>query len=95
MENKAVWVFNSPSSRLSGGIFEQLELAEEWIKRNNLTGVLTKYPLNTGTLDWAIENNAVNIKAEKLKEKVKDPDFIGGFTSASMEHYHYENGQKN
>lgn len=94
MEIKTVWVFNSPNSKFSGGVFEQLEAAEEWIERYNLTGVLTKYPLNMGTLEWALENDSVDMKPEKLKEKQTDPEFIGGFTSASMEHYHYENGQK-
>ncbi len=94
MEVKMFWVFNSPNSKFSGGIFEQLKGAEEWIERNNLTGVLTKYPLNKGTLEWAIENNFVSMKAEKLKEKQKNPNFICGFTSASMEHHHYENGKK-
>lgn len=94
MECKTVWVFNSSNSRFPGGIFEQLEKAEEWIKRNRLSGLLTEYPLNKGTLEWAIENDAVNMRAEKLEEKVNDPGFIGGFTTASMEHYHYENGQR-
>ncbi len=34
------------------------------------------------------------MKPEKLKVKVDDPDFIGDFTSASMDHYHYEKGYK-
>lgn len=91
---KFVWVFNSPKQPLSGGIFESLSLAETWVKRNKLTGMLTKYPINQGTLDWAIQNNLVNMKPEKLDAKKEDPDFIGGFTSASMEHYHYENGKR-
>ncbi|TPE46425.1 hypothetical protein FJM65_00565 [Pontibacter mangrovi] len=91
---KVVWVFNTSNSSFSGGIFEDFEVAEAWIKKNKLTGTLTKYPLNKGTLEWAIENDCVGIKPEKLKEKMKSPEFIGGFTSASMEHYHYEAGYR-
>jgi hypothetical protein len=33
-----------------------------------------------------------SIKPENLAVKSKEPNFIGGFTTASQEHYHYENG---
>lgn len=91
---KYIWVFNAAHSRFSGGIFENLIDAEHWIQINKLTGVLTQYPLNIGVLDWAIANEVTNMKPEKLALKQKDPNFVGGFTSASMEHYHYENGIK-
>jgi len=91
---KSVWVFNATNQRFSGGVFDKLTIAEEWIEDNKLTGILTKYPLNQGTLDWAIHNNMVNMKPEKLDVRKEDPDFIGGFTSASMEHYHYEDGKR-
>ncbi|MCH2043649.1 MAG: hypothetical protein MK212_05865 [Saprospiraceae bacterium] len=89
---KYIWVFNAACSRYSGGNFENLADAEHWIQQNKLTGVLSKYPLNMGVLDWAIANDIVNMKPEKLALKQKDPNFVGGFTSASMEHHHYENG---
>ncbi len=90
---KSIWVFNGTISQLSGGVFENLIEAEQWIKNNLLTGVLTKYPLNKGVFDWAKSNDLINMKPEKVKEKEKDPIFVGGFTSASMEHYHYKNGK--
>lgn len=90
---ESVWIFNKNNSRFSGGVFAELMLAEEWIRKNKLTGVLTKYPLNQGTLDWAIANDAHSIKPEKLEEKRKQPNFIGSFTTAMQEHFHYENGQ--
>lgn len=89
---ESVWIFNKNNAAFSGGVFSQLELAEKWIKDNSLTGILTKYPLDQGVFDWAVENNMHNIKLEKVAEKSKQPNFIGGFTSASQEHYHYENG---
>ncbi|RJE77126.1 hypothetical protein BGP78_10170 [Pseudoalteromonas sp. MSK9-3] len=87
-----VWVFNKNSNGFSGGVFSTLELAESWIKENKLSGLITKYPLDQGVFDWAIENDMHSIKKEKLAEKSKQPNFIGGFTTASQEHYHYENG---
>jgi len=59
---KSVWVFNKNNSNFSGGIFSELELAENWIKENSLTGILTKYPLNQGVFDWAVENDMHSIK---------------------------------
>ena len=89
---KSVWVFNKNNANFSGGVFNELDLAESWIKDNLLSGILTKYPLNQGVFDWAVENNMHSIKQEKLADKRKQPNFIGGFTTASQEHYHYENG---
>ncbi|MFT2008112.1 hypothetical protein ACMA1I_05505 [Pontibacter sp. 13R65] len=48
---KSVWVFNVTNKGLPGGIFENLNLAEKLIAKNKLTGTLTKYPVNQGTLD--------------------------------------------
>lgn len=89
----SVWIFNGANSKFSGGVFNNLDDAEKWIKENKLTGMLTKYPLNQGVFDWAKENDLINMKPEKLEQKKNDPIFVGGFTTASMEHYHYENGE--
>ncbi len=91
---KSIWVFNGARSRHSGGIFENLDMAEEWIKNNRLSGMLTKYPINKGVFEWADENDLIRMREGKLEEKRKDPIFIGGFTTAAMEHYHYEEGEK-
>jgi len=92
--DKYVWVFNGAKSRFSSGVFEELADAEKWINKNKLTGMLTKYPLNRSVFDWADENDLISMKAKTLAQKRNDPHFIGGFTSASMEHYHYEDGEK-
>ncbi len=89
MQDK-VYVFNNPNkSRFSGGVFSDKIIAEKWIKKNLLTGVLTLYPLDKGIFEWAIENDFFVIKTEQHRS----PDFISGFTSALQEHYHYENGE--
>ncbi|MGN7721768.1 DUF7710 domain-containing protein [Chitinophaga sp. 22620] len=83
-----VWVFNGENSRFSSGIFKNIEKAEEWIFTNKLSGILTKYPLDIGVYDWAIQNGFFSVK----KEDQKQPAFIGKFSSGSQEHFHYENG---
>ena len=83
-----VWVFNGFNSRFPSGIFSDREKAEVWIKSHNLTGVLTLYPLDQGLYEWAIKKEFFIVS----KEVEKTPEFVQKFTSASQEHYHYENG---
>lgn len=83
-----VWIFNGENSRFSSGVFKNVEKAEEWIVANKLSGILTKYPLDIGVYEWAIQNDLFSVK----KEEQKQPEFIGKFSSASQDHFHYENG---
>lgn len=83
-----IWVFHSVNSRFPGGVFTSKEKAEVWIAANKLTGMLTAYPPDQGVYDHAIESGAF----KPVKEEHFTSGFIGGFTSASQEHYHYENG---
>jgi hypothetical protein len=80
-----VWVFNA-GGRFPGGVFATLAVAEAWIARNSLTGVLTAYPLDRGVHEWAVEQGKFRA------DKQLDARLIGSFTSASQEHYHYEDG---
>ena len=91
---KAVWVFHASEARFAGGVFKDVALAEAWIEKNKLTGLLTAYPIDEGCLDWAVRTGSVGIKEEKLRQKSADPAFVGGFTSAAQEHFHYENGRR-
>lgn len=87
-ELQAVWVFHGASAPFSSGVFTSKQAADQWIARHQLSGMLTKYPLDTGVYDWAI--------AEGLFQPRQDyqtgAKFVGRFTSASQEHYHYEAG---
>jgi hypothetical protein len=87
-----VWVFNGSSARFPSGVFSDLEAAKGWISRNRLTGVLTAYPMNEGVFDWAIANDCTNLSPAKVQVKASDPNFVGSFTSASQEHFHFEAG---
>lgn len=83
-----IWVFMAPGATFASGTFKELKIAEEWIERHKLTGVLTKYPVNVGVYDWAIETG----KFRPKPKKEIDSKFIGQFTTALMSHHHYEDG---
>ena len=85
---KFVWVFSCASGRFPGGIFSEILLAEKWIADNGLSGVLTRYPLDVGSFDWAKSKELVN---SKFIEAIT-PEKVGSFSSASFEHHHYETG---
>lgn len=84
-----VWIFNGPNSQLPSGVFTKREDAERWIKQHGLSGTLTAYPVDTGTYDWAV--NAGIFKPKR--DDQRSAEFIQRFSSASQEHYHYENGK--
>jgi len=83
-----VWIFHGAGGRFSSGVFTTLEQAEHWISKNALTGIVTLYPLDLGVYDWAIKNDLFEVK----NEKHISPQFIQTFTTASQDHFHYENG---
>lgn len=87
-DHNSVWVFHGTSGRFTSAVFTQKAFADEWILRNQLSGVLTRYPLDTGCYEWALEQGFYK---PDLRKPVT-PDFIGRFSSASQEHYHYEQG---
>ena len=85
---EAVWVFNGAGGNFPSAVFTTRERAEEWIVKHRLTGCITKYPLDIGIYEWAIE--AGTFKAKRPDQS--EPQFIGRFSSAYLEHYHYEDG---
>lgn len=89
MGNK-VYVFHGEGGQFCSAVFDELLTAKKWISKNKLTGVLTAYPLNQSAYDWAIEQAYFTPN----KSYQHSPKFIGRFTSASQEHYHFENGEQ-
>jgi len=83
------WIFNGANSRFCSGVFSTRENAERWISNYKLSGLLTLYPMDESAYDWAISNDFFS----PSKDSHKAPDFIQKFTSASQEHYHYEDGE--
>ena len=85
----SVWVFNGNNSNFPSGVFSSREKAEEFISTRKLSGVLTEYPMDVLVYDWAISNGHFKPK----RDDQRTPEFIQRFSSASQEHFHYENGE--
>lgn len=86
-----VWVFSGAGKRVfPGGLFLDRSTAEQWIEKHRLTGTLTLYPVNVGNYEWCIANGWF----QPRKAHESSPEFIGSFSAAQQEHYHYENGKR-
>jgi hypothetical protein len=85
-----VWIFSGDGGRFPGGAFTSRKAAEEWIALRKLTGVLTAYPVDEGCFDWALRHDLITGKA---KDRGNDPAFVGAFSSASQDHFHYTDGR--
>ena len=88
---QSVWVFVGSGGRLPSAVFSSQPGAEEWIKANRLEGLLTEYPLDHSAYDWAIAQGHF----APSKPEHSAPRFIGGFTSASQRHVHYDSSDVN
>lgn len=85
-QTQFVWVFNG--GKLPSAVFSTRERAEAWIREHRLSGLLTKYPVDIPALEWMVEQGLFS--AEKAAEM--PPHKRSCFSSASQEHYHYEDG---
>lgn len=83
-----IWIFNGPRSPFPSGVFTERETAERWIRDHRLSGILTAYPVDCGTYEWAVSMGYFSPK----REDKRSAEFIQQFSSAAQEHYHYENG---
>jgi hypothetical protein len=84
-----VWVFSGAKRHFPGAIFTSREMTEPWVRKNRLTGTLTLYPVDVGLYEWAIDTGMF----QPRNPQESTAEFIGGFTDATMEHYHYEDGE--
>jgi hypothetical protein len=83
-----VWVFVGENASFPCAVFSILKTALNEINNYRLSGILTEFPLNTTTYQWAILAGYFNPKKEyQLSSK-----FVQQFTSASMRHYHFTDG---
>ena len=71
-----VWVFNGRRATFPSGVFSSRESADAWIAKHSLKGTLTKYPLNVGAYEHAIEMEWFTPQSRVKKERVR-----GRFTS--------------
>jgi hypothetical protein len=84
----AVWVFNGEGGTFPAGVFSTREGAEAWIAEHRLSGCLTRYPVDVPLYEWAKANGYLEPRYPSNRE----PTFIQRFSSAYLEHYHYEAG---
>jgi hypothetical protein len=70
-------------------VFTTKLLAEAWISKHKLTGTLTRYPLDLGVFEWALERGYFTPK----RDDQTTAEFIGRFSAANQEHHHYEDGR--
>ena len=71
-------------------VFDDKALAEEWIRSQSVSGVLTRMPLNLSAYDWA---TGAGHFVPRWDEQ-KTPRFIQRFSCASLEHGHYVDGMQ-
>jgi len=79
-----VWVFTGAHATFPGGVFSTHELAEAWIRKHSLSGVLTLYPVDVGAYDFAVTNG--HFKPSKPHHYTSE--FIGRFSGGEI-HFHY------
>lgn len=83
-----IYVFIGEESNVPSGVFSSYDKGEKWIKDNLLNGSLNELPLDISVYQWAIDKEYF----EPKKEYQKEARFIQRFTSASINHWHFENG---
>jgi hypothetical protein len=82
-------VFTGIESRgFPGAVFLDRDKAEAWIRKHRLWGTLTLYPVDIGNYEDAVARGWF----EPLKPHEFSSEFIGSFSTAHQEHYHYEDG---
>jgi hypothetical protein len=84
----SVWVFHGEEAQFTSAVFTEQSKAEAYIKKHSLSGLLTEYPLDIGIYEWVISKDYWKPKYPSQRS----PKFIGGFTSAYLNHYHYRSG---
>ncbi len=87
--SEGVWVFLGERAQFASAVFSSLETAEACISANGFTGLLTWYPLDETSYDWATRTGVFKPKRDDQKTRA----FRQGFTSG-MHHHHYEDGKR-
>ena len=83
-----VWIFKGDNAQLPSAVFSNQQNAEDWIKTNRASGILTEYPIDTSVYDWAVSHEYFVPK----REHHNTIEFQQQFTSAHQKHVHYKDG---
>jgi hypothetical protein len=82
-----VWIFCGTGGTLPSGVFADRDSAQVWIRTHSLSGMLTRFPVGEGLYEWAVRTAA--FRQDAGAGRFVD---VGSFTSALLEHHHYEDG---
>jgi hypothetical protein len=85
-----VWVFNGDGGTFPAGIFSTRERAESWIAEHGLSGCLTRYPVDAPLYEWAMAHGLFEPRYPSQGQAA----FIQRFSSAYLEHHHYDSGER-
>lgn len=83
-----IWVFKGEKGTFPSGVFASRSSAIDWIKNRSLSGTLTRYPVGISVYDWAVDSGHFIPKTKAQQS----PQFVGSFSSAYLEHYHFQSG---
>ncbi len=89
MNHSRVYLFKADGAVFTSAVFSSFKIAQTWICENSLSGLLTEYPVNISTYDWAIKKGYFKVK------NVIDisPVFMGSFVSAYQAQWHFKHGK--
>lgn len=82
-----IFVFHGTDAKFASGVYESLEDAKRSIAAHKMSGILTSDPVNETVYDYAVRNEFFQPKPTQSES------FVQKFTSASQEHYHFQNGK--
>lgn len=86
---ETIWIFHGAGAQFSSGVFKSKKNAEESIKTNQLSGILTEYPIDILCYDFAIQNGYFTpSKPHHYEAKTKQK------FSPPLDHEHFEDGEK-
>jgi hypothetical protein len=88
MAPDAAWVFHGANAQFTSALFTSRCKAEEWVEENEMSGMLTTYPLNISIYDWAVQAGIW----QPSKSHHHNLEFKQRFTSAALEHVPSEDG---
>jgi len=71
-------------------VFSARERAESWIAEHRLSGCLTRYPVDEPLYEWSMAHGHFR---PRYPSHSLAP-FIERFSSAYLEHYHYDAGER-
>lgn len=82
-----VYVFHGSGARFAAAVYESVAQAAADIERHQLSGLLTWYPIGSTVYHYAVGQGLFTPR------EYTDGKFIQSFTSAALDHHHFENGQ--